>query len=230
MDFAKKALGWFDMPGEIRNKIYRDLFIRLNTFEIVGTGLVGNRLYPLLVGLKAVGILYGANTFPFPCPPEYLQGFFETINKANARLMTRVVFPAEHAASYFASPRIGPEHPIFILVKRCQGLRELVFDTIITHQPWRKDRVPNWNPYTPRHWPILFRHLEAISTLERTVVRISHIDYRIYKSMYQRISWNGQEVVHEPIPQLGTGLAKLLSAMHLYTEYMEEKNWAWEMY
>ncbi|KAK8088546.1 hypothetical protein PG997_003507 [Apiospora hydei] len=168
MDVVKKALGWFDMPGEVRNMIYRDLFIRPDTFEIVGTGLIGNRLYPLLVGAKgdkglsvsllrtnkriyaeAVGILYGANTFSFPCLPEYLRSFFDTINKANARLMTHVILPAEHAASYFASDRIGPEHPIFILVKHCQGLRELLFDTIITVQPWRKDRAPNWNPYTP---------------------------------------------------------------------------------
>ncbi|KAK8055757.1 hypothetical protein PG993_000984 [Apiospora rasikravindrae] len=245
MDVAKKPLGWFDMPGEIRNMIYQDLFTRPDPFEVVGTGLIGSRLLLRARGGKglsvsllrtnkrlyaeAAGILYGGNTFSFLCPIEQLGSFFETINKANARLMTRVIFPAEHAASYFTSDRIGPDHPIFILVKHCQGLRELVFDTILVCQPWHKDKWPNRNRKTPRGFPVLFRHLEQIPTLERTVVRMSHMDYRIYQNMFYRRFIRGQ-VVRGPIPQLGAGMAKLLGTMDRRAEDMEKMHWVWEKY
>ncbi|KAK8055756.1 hypothetical protein PG993_000983 [Apiospora rasikravindrae] len=148
---TKEPLGWFDLPPEIRNKIYKELFSAPDdsdgwsrpvgvseqtspeqhqetlSVQILRTS---KRVYN-----EAVGILYSESTLCFADPGGLLETILPTIGAKNLSFVRHASLPWPEWAEYY------PQHPdgegessnfglVALLVQHCPHIQEIEFDDL----------------------------------------------------------------------------------------------------
>ncbi|KAK7988234.1 hypothetical protein PG989_008549 [Apiospora arundinis] len=193
----KEALGWFDLPGEIRNTIYRDLLIApsnpsdhnssrrfLKKLGILGDSLVYCEAYNNLSILyaakgvynEAVGVLYGENTIHL-CGPILSRDYTQhrTLGGAELRFVRRASFSwplfGEHTLSPSGPGRI--DELVIPLLEHCTYLEELEFKDV----GFRNIDTPGDILQAMLVFDYFDKFLQAIPSIRTKTVKLYEPDY-----------------------------------------------------